>query len=74
MDCISSIHACFYWGLVDTYKLPSKQTFVYSDEYQVQKKIIAWNGRKNDYFLLHMHENQTTSDNGIVLCLKGGIS
>ena len=34
MNCISSRHACFYGDLVDTYKIPSIQSVVYSDKYQ----------------------------------------
>ena len=34
MNCILSIHACFYGGIVDTYKIPSIQNVVYSDKYQ----------------------------------------
>ena len=34
MNCISSRHACFYGGIVDTYKIPSIQNVVYSDIYQ----------------------------------------
>ena len=55
MNCISSRHACFYGGLVDTYKIPSKQNFVYSDEYQSTRLATVRNidmfGEKKNFFL-----------------------
>ena len=38
MNCISFGHACFYGGLVDTYKIPNIQNVVYSDKYQSTEK------------------------------------
>ena len=74
MNCISSKHARFYGGLVDTYQILSMQNFVYSDKYQSKEgnKCLKW---RAEYLFPLAHACKVKQNqNEVVLCIKGRVS
>ena len=73
MNCNSSRHACFYGGLVDTYKIPSIQNVVNSDKYQSTEENNCLKWKKECLSSLAHALKSNPSENRVVLCLKGRI-
>ena len=73
MNCISSRGACFYGGLVDTYKIQSKQNFVYSDEYQSTEENNCLKRKEECLFsLAHTRKFKPLAKMGLFCASKGG--